>query len=219
MLEGDSYSWDGFRERVLQRFQSRADILAAIGGDHALNPDYADTVKTSSFRDAAVLIPVLHRDGDAHVLLTQRTDHLSSHGGQVAFPGGKIDEGESAEQAALREAEEEVGLQPADVEVLGTFGTYYTGSGFSIAPVVGMVRKPRELDLNPDEVAAAFEVPLAYLMDRSSHNVESRILENRRRYFYAMPYRDESVEPPVERRIWGVTAGIVRMIQERLYGG
>lgn len=218
-MEAASYSWEGFRERVRQRFESRADILAAIGGDHALNPDFADTVGTRSFRDAAVLIPVLNRGGDAHVLLTQRTDHLSSHGGQVAFPGGKIDSGESAPQAALREAQEEVGLRPQDVEVLGTFGTYFTGSGYSIAPVVGTVREPRELSINPDEVADAFEVPLAFLMDRERHNVESRTWQDKERYFYTMPYDDRSVDPPVERRIWGVTAGIIRMMQERLYGG
>ncbi|MGI9355904.1 MAG: NUDIX hydrolase [Rhizobiaceae bacterium] len=215
----DAYSVAAFRQRVTERFESRADIMAAVGGDHALNPDFGPSIEDREFRDAAVLIPVIDRGGAAHILLTQRTEHLNSHSGQVAFPGGKIDAGESAEEAALREAHEEVGLEPEDIEVLGTFGTYYSGSGFSIAPVVGQVRGHPQLVINDNEVAAAFEVPLAWLMDRDRYNIESRTWQDRERFFYAMPYMDRSIVPPVERRIWGVTAGIIRMVQERIYGG
>jgi len=217
ILDG-AYSVAAFRQRVKERFESRADIMAAVGGDHALNPDFGPSIEDREFRDAAVLIPVIDRGGDAHILLTQRTEHLNSHSGQVAFPGGKIDDGESAEQAALREAQEEVGLEPEDIEILGTFGTYYSGSGFSIAPVVGIVRGDPKLVLSEDEVAAAFEVPLSWLMDRDRYDIESRTWQKKERFFYAMPYMDHAIDPPVERRIWGVTAGIIRMVQERLYG-
>ena len=215
----DAYSVAAFRQRVEERFESRADVMAAVGGDHALNPDFGPSIGGREFRDAAVLIPIVDRGGHAHILLTQRTEHLSSHSGQVAFPGGKIDAGESAEEAALREAHEEVGLEREDIEVLGTFGTYYSGSGFSIAPVVGLVGGDPKLAINDNEVAAAFEVPLVWLMDRDRYNIESRTWEKKERFFYTMSYMDRSIDPPVERRIWGVTAGIIRMVQERLYGG
>ncbi len=218
-LTENVYSTRAFRQRVMERFESRADVMAAIGGDHALNPDHEDLLVKREFRDAAVLIPVIDRGDDAHILLTQRAEHLSSHSGQVAFPGGKIDSGESAQGAAVREAHEEVGLDPGKIQVLGTFGTYFTGSGYSIAPVIAEVDGEPELMINRDEVAAAFEVPLAWLMDTDRYSVESRVWQGKERFFYAMPFQDHSVSPPVERRIWGVTAGIIRMMRERLYGG
>ncbi len=215
---GNPYSAGAFRRRVLQRFSSRADLLAAIGGDHVLNPFYSQTVQTGTFKPAAVLIAVIDQDDEARVILTQRTENLSSHKGQIAFPGGKIDDGETPEQAALREAEEEIGLTRQHVELLGTFGTYYSGSGYAIAPVVAMVHGAPELTINTNEVAFAFDVPLAFLMDQASHQVESRVWEKKERFFYAMSYLDANASPPVEHRIWGVTAGIIRMVQERLYG-
>lgn len=215
----DAYSTQAFRQRVTERFESRADVMAAIGGDHMLNPDHDGLFGEREFRDAAVLIPIIDRGGDAHILLTQRTEHLSSHSGQVAFPGGKIDAGESAQLAAVREAQEEVGLEPDTVEVLGTFGTYFTGSGYSIAPVVAVVDGEPALSINEDEVAAAFEVPLSWLMDKDRYAVESRVWQGKERFYYAMHFKDRSVSPPEERRIWGVTAGIIRMMRERLYGG
>lgn len=214
----DIYSAQAFEKRVVERFSSRADVLAAVAGDQVLNPDHHMIVKEKTFKAAAVLVPVIDRGGQANILLTQRTEHLSSHSGQVAFPGGKIDHGESPEQAALREAHEEVGLEPSAIDILGTFGTYYSGSGYSISPVVGMVRGEPKLTINEDEVADIFEVPLSFLMDPDNHKRESRFWDKREVFFYAMPFADHSVSPPVERRIWGVTAGIIRTIQERLYG-
>ena len=212
------YSAQAFRERVLERFESRANIMAAVSGDGMLNEGFDAMVTKRDLRDAAVLIPVIDRGGEATVLLTLRTDHLPSHKGQIAFPGGKLEEGETPVQAALREAEEEVGLHADQVEVLGTFGNYLSGSGYRVFPVVAMVKGEVELTLCDEEVAEAFEVPLSFLMDQNSHKVESLTWKDKERFFYAMPYQDETSVPPQERRIWGLTAGIIRTVQERLYG-
>jgi len=217
-LTTDIYSASAFRERVLERFKSRADVLAAVGGDFVLNPHYGEILTTRKLTEAAVLIPVLERNGKAFVLLTQRTEHLSSHSGQIAFPGGKIDLGESNEEAALREAHEEVGLIPEDVEILGTFGNYFSGSGYTVAPVVGMVKGNPELTINEEEVADTFEVPLSFLMNQNNHIRESRTWREKEISYYTIPYMDHTIDPPVERRIWGLTAGIIRQVQERLYG-
>ena len=213
-----SFSASEFQTLVEQRFKLRAERLAAEAGDHALNPDYADHVETREFKDAAILFALVESADQPTVILTQRSDKLNNHSGQIAFPGGRIDEGETPQQAALREADEEIGLPADSVEVLGTMGPYFSGSGYKIHPVVGVVRELPELKINEDEVAEVFHVPLAFLMDQASHEVESRFFKGNERFFYAMPYRDTAVSPTVERRIWGVTAGIIRVIQERLYG-
>jgi 8-oxo-dGTP pyrophosphatase MutT (NUDIX family) len=213
-----TFTADEFRERVAHRFEMRAQQLAETAGDHALNPDYAEHVKTREFKDAAILFALVEGEPHPTVLLTQRSDKLNNHSGQIAFPGGRIDEGETPIEAALREADEEVGLPASSVEVLGAMGPYFSGSGYKIHPVVGVVRDLPELTINEAEVADVFHVPLAFLMDQASHEIESRFFKGNERFFYAMPYRDTAVAPAVERRIWGVTAGIIRVIQERLYG-
>ena len=207
-----------FRERVAHRFEKRAKELAATAGDHALNPDYAEEVETREFKDAAILFALVEGAEHPTVLLTQRSDKLNNHSGQIAFPGGRIDAGETPIEAALREADEEVGLPANSVEVLGAMGPYFSGSGYKIHPVVGVVKELPELTINEDEVADVFHVPLSFLMDQAFHQVESRFFKGNERFFYAMPYQDIAVAPVVERRIWGVTAGIIRVIQERLYG-
>jgi len=219
LIDTALYSTSSFEKRLRQRFESRADILKATGGDLTLNPSHPNVNKERSYKDAAVLMAIIDRDDEASVLLTQRTEHLSSHSGQIAFPGGKLDQGESPEQAALREADEEVGLKQADIDLIGTFGTYYSGSGYAISPVVGILKQEPHLTINQDEVAHTFEVPLAFLMDQRNHQRESRQWDGTDVFFYAMPYQDTQVVPPTERRIWGVTAGIIRMVQERIYGG
>ncbi|MDR3496153.1 MAG: CoA pyrophosphatase [Ancalomicrobiaceae bacterium] len=163
------------------------------------------------YRDAAVLFGIIDHGPDARLILTERTAHLNSHAGQVALPGGKIDAGDSHPiAAALREAEEEIGLDPAHVEPIGYFFPYLTGSGFRIAPVLARVRPGFSLIPNADEVAEVFEVPLSFLMDDANHRIASRVFEGRTRYFYEMPYGDH--------HIWGVTAGIIRQIFEVVYG-
>ncbi len=153
-------------------------------------------------RDAAVLVPVVNHPGEPTILLTKRTDHLTKHAGQVSFPGGKVDEGDAdAVAAALREAEEEVGLAPDHVEVCGFLDTYRTGTGFEIVPVVGLVRPGFELTLQESEVQAAFEVPLHFLLDRKNHQRQSAMWQGIRREYYAMPYGDYF--------IWGATAAML----------
>ena len=180
-------------------------------GDHRFNPGHPGLLAASpKLRDAAVLIPVVDRGDEATVLLTKRTEKLASHSGQVAFPGGRIDPGDaSAEAAALREADEEIGLPAGHIEVIGRMPDYVSGSGYRIAPVLSVVRPGFALTLNEHEVDAAFEVPLRFLMDPANHHRGSRVWNDREWFFYDMPYGGQ--------RIWGVTAGIIRTLYERLY--
>lgn len=156
--------------------------------------------------DAAVLIAVVQHD-EPTVLLTQRASHLSTHSGQIAFPGGKVDETDgSVQQAALREAEEEVGLAPAAVEVLGCLPRYLTGTMFSVTPVLGLVQPGVALMPSPDEVSDVFEVPLAFLMDPTNHRWHEVHYQGVLRQWLSMPYQDQGKE----RYIWGATAGMLR---------
>lgn len=203
------------RERLAQHRPGRrrappgpaAETLPlAPRGDHDLNPDM---LPPETLVAAAVLVPLVARDGGITVLLTRRTDHMSSHGGQVSFPGGRIDAADAdAVEAALREAEEEIGLAPRHVAPLGRLDTYVTRTGYEVVPVVGLVTPPFELSRNPHEVAAIFEVPLGYLLDPANHRLGSRVYEGVMRYFYEMPWG--------EHYIWGATAGMLVNLAEVL---
>ena len=178
-------------------------------GDLDLDPATWEAAGVKATRPAAVLIPVVDRP-DPTVLLTLRTE-LPSHPGQIAFPGGKIDAADATPaSAALREAEEEIGLTHELIEPIGYLDLYLTFSGFRILPTVARVRPDYRLALNANEVADAFEVPLAFLMDTQNHALHSRDWKGIQRKYYAMPFR--------ERYIWGVTAGILRNLYERIYG-
>lgn len=201
------FTADDFRRRALRE---TGPFAVDEFGDHRLNPGLRDMIVRDGLRDAAVLVPVVDHGPEATVILTQRNANLRSHSGQVAFPGGRIDSGDaSAEAAALRETMEEIGLPGERVEVIGRLPDYVTGSGYRIAPVLSVVKPGFHLHLNPAEVDAAFEVPLSFLMDPANHHRQSRTLNEVRRYFYEMPFG--------ERYIWGVTAGIIRTLYERLY--
>jgi 8-oxo-dGTP pyrophosphatase MutT (NUDIX family) len=181
-----------------------------LRGDHDADPVLKAMAAVRPIKPAAVLIPVIDRD-EPMVLLTQRTAHLPQHAGQIAFPGGKIDATDASPlAAALREADEEVGLSGAAVEPIGYLDVYMTTLGYRIVPVVARVRPPFTLTLNPGEVESAFEVPLSFMMEVANHQTHSREWQGMLRSYYAIPFG--------ERYIWGVTAGIFRNLQQKIYG-
>ena len=161
-------------------------------------------------KPAAVLLLVVNRI-EPSVVFTQRTTHLPDHPGQISFPGGRCDaEDCSPEETALREAEEEVGIAPARVEILGRLPEYRTSTGYTVAPVVGWAEPPLEYRPDPQEVEDVFEVPLAFLLDPRNHRYESAFHQGRMRRFWAMPWGD--------RYIWGATAGMLVTFQRILAG-
>ncbi|HEY5633032.1 MAG TPA: CoA pyrophosphatase [Burkholderiaceae bacterium] len=165
-------------------------------------------------RAAAVLVPIVAHETGVTVLLTERTSHLHDHAGQVAFPGGRRDAHDPDDVAtALREAHEEIGLEPHAVDVLAQLPVYLTGTGYSVTPVVGLVRPGVELRLDAFEVAHAFEVPLAFLMDPRFHQRRRIVIGDVERTFYAMPYRGDGGR---EFFIWGATAAMLRNLYRML---
>jgi len=185
--------------------------VPATRGDLDLDPSLWERAGVAATRPAAVLVGVVDRP-EPTVLLTLRTADLESHAGQIAFPGGKIEASDASPvAAALREAEEEIGLDRGLVDPIGHLDLYLTFSGFRILPTVGRIDPSLVLSLNRSEVDEAFEVPLAFLMDAQNHALHSRDWKGVIRRYYAMPFG--------ERYIWGVTAGILRNLYERIYLG
>jgi 8-oxo-dGTP pyrophosphatase MutT (NUDIX family) len=163
-------------------------------------------------RAAAVLVPLVDRPGGVQVLLTQRSAGLADHPGQISFPGGRVEAGDAdAAATALREAQEETGLPPASVAVIGALPRYTTVTGYEITPIVGWVTPPFTLVADPTEVADVFEVPLAFLLDPVNQQRHFRMIGDVRRDFWAMPYG--------ERYIWGATAAMLMMFDRVLRAG
>lgn len=182
----------------------------AVRSDFDLNPGMTGWVK-GPLKPAAVLIPIVAAPNGACVLLTRRADSLAHHTGQVAFPGGRLDPGENAVAAALREAKEEVDLDPAAVTVIGLSDAYQTGTGYLVTPVVGWIDALPPLKASPDEVAEIFQAPWDFLMDPANHSRDHlEAPEGVKRWFWAMTWN--------EQYIWGATAGIIRALRARLYG-
>jgi len=162
-----------------------------------------------ALRPAAVLVPVIDRPEGLAVLLTQRTEHLKNHPGQISFPGGRSEPGDANPAAtALREAMEEINLDPSTVDVLGHMSDYTTGTGYRIVPVVGIVAPPTGLRSDPNEVAEIFEVPLAHLLDPQNHQRNTMLFNGVERQYYAIPYK--------LHYIWGATAGMLMNLYYRL---
>jgi 8-oxo-dGTP pyrophosphatase MutT (NUDIX family) len=195
---------DALRERFRLAALSPGRVECEIVGDAAL-------IEREPIA-AAVLVPLVTRPQGLQVLLTRRTDHLRDHAGQISFPGGRIEPADAdAVAAALREAVEEVGLTPADIEVLGPLPPYTTVTRFIVTPVVGLVRADHALQLDSFEVAEAFEVPLEFLMTPAHHQRHQVDIGGVQRTFLSMPWELQSVDGPPRRYfIWGATAAMLR---------
>ncbi len=192
----------------------RSDLTTA----HVLAREAADRPATTLAQQlgipltpAAVLVPLVLREVGPFVLLTQRTAHLAHHAGQISFPGGRMEaEDDSPIATALRETEEEIGLDRSHVEVVGDLDPYVTITGFCVTPVVGLITPPFTLTPDSFEVAEIFEVPLPFLLDRRNHQRHHRLTANgQKRYYYAIPYQ--------ERYIWGATAAMLVNLAEILH--
>ena len=206
--DDDPFRPDHFFERARQRLLPLEHPLVADPNEIVINPEFVPP-KGFVWREAAVLIPIVERS-TATVLMTRRTMKLRKHPGQIAFPGGKIDPTDAdATAAALREAQEEIGLDPALVQPIGGLDPYIAGTGYRITAIVARVAPDHHLVLNPAEVDATFEVPLSFLMTPENHQTISREFDGVRHSLYQMPYD--------EHHIWGVTAGIIRGLYERLF--
>ncbi len=175
--------------------QARSVAPIATGDGHLWR-------QSEALRPAAVLVPVVRREAGLTVLLTQRTDHLYDHAGQISFPGGRSEAHDTSPAAtALRETFEEIGLPHSHVEVLGYLPEYATVTGYHVTPVVGLVDPPQTFKLDAFEVAEAFEVPLTFFLDSGNHQRNTLQYQGRTRHYYAMPYE--------QRYIWGATAGML----------
>lgn len=189
----------------------RRRLAAAPGavGARALAGDLGAAAERTALTPASVLVPIIARSESLTVLLTRRTEHLRTHSGQVSFPGGRVEPQDAGPEAtALRETQEEIGLAPDRIELIGTLSEYHTRTGYRITPVVGVVAPPFTLQADAQEVDAVFEVPLSFLLDPRNHQRHWREFEGRRVSYFAMPYG--------EHYIWGATAAMLVNLYRQL---
>jgi 8-oxo-dGTP pyrophosphatase MutT (NUDIX family) len=199
----------GFRARASGRLHAAAPPVHSFSDDD-LNPTARMIPENEPPKPAAVLVPLVPRADGLHLLLTERQPHLRRHAGQIAFPGGRIDDTDAdAVAAALRETEEETGILPSFVEPVGFLDTYLTSTNYRVVPVVGLLRPGFTVVPQEAEVKDVFEVPLAFLMDPAHHERHSRDWQGHTRYYYAMPWQG--------RYIWGATAGMIRNLYRLMY--
>ncbi len=196
------------RLRAASADKASSPDRSPVTGDYDLAPElrrnllHTSGSATRKLRRAAVLMPLIEHGSGMTVLLTQRTDHLPDHAGQIAFPGGRVEKSDKdIIDTALRETEEEVGIARQYIDVAGFLGDYETGTGFRVSPVVGFIQPGFKMTPDPYEVAGTFEVPLDFLMNPANHQLHKRIWNGVERQFYAMPYGDYY--------IWGATAGMI----------
>ena len=191
---------------LTQKLSNKKTLIDAPRGDHDLNPG---TRSTSPLTRAAVLIPLVDRGEKTSVLMTRRTEHLAKHPGQISFPRGHMEKSDnSPEETALRETEEEIGLNRRHIYIIGKLDDYETRTGFRVTPIVAILTPPFDLDLSTNEVTEAFEVPLAFLLNPVNHKKHSLVYEGTKRKFYAITFN--------EYYIWGATAGMLINLYETL---
>lgn len=196
--------------RSLERLRAASHDLGRVPRTRPWNLDeLVDLTPETALRDAAVLLPLVRRGEVLNLLLTRRTEHLTHHAGQISFPGGRIealDAGPLA--AALRESEEEIGLPASAVDALGFLDPLATITGFRILPVIGLIEELPPLRLDPNEVAAVFEVPLAFVLDRSHQQRREREFRGRVRSYHVIEYG--------AHHIWGATASMIVNLTDRI---
>ncbi len=208
------------REQIQARLKPLDDVFRAVElaeaplrSDFDLRPDgtRGRGVTDRPLKPAAVLVPIVNRPDGPTVLLTQRTAHLKKHAGQISFPGGGVEPEDAHHvETALRETEEEIGLDRRHVTLLGRLSLYETSTAYGVTPVVGWIEPPFDLKIDRFEVADVFETPLSFILDRENHVKESAVRDGVRRSFYVMPYHG--------RRIWGATAGMLVNLTDMLEG-
>jgi 8-oxo-dGTP pyrophosphatase MutT (NUDIX family) len=201
-----AFSPDAIRQQLVE---GRAAVPSSGDVGHETPFPRKDGSPRGEVTPAGVLIALVNRGDNVHVVFTQRTEHLSDHGGQISFPGGRAEESDAGIiDTALRETEEEIGLPRQQVEVLGTLPDYHTVTGYRVTPVVGWVEPPVSFKPDPFEVADVFEVPLSFFLDAANHQRHSLMRDGVERFYYAMPYNG--------RYIWGATAGMLVTLQRVL---
>jgi 8-oxo-dGTP pyrophosphatase MutT (NUDIX family) len=206
------------RESILDRladFEPGAEPRSNIDAENAPPPGAERNpwiTGDGTLKPAAVLVPLVARENGMTVLLTRRTSHLNNHAGQISFPGGRVDDNDrDAEHTALRETEEEIGLDSRQIDIVGRLEDYIVGTGYLVSPIVGMIEPPFDLDPHDHEVAEVFEAPLDYVLDPDNFERHSRQYEGSERFYFAVTWGDYY--------IWGATAGMLRNLSSIIWSG